>query len=99
MGSYRTFDAQPRSTAALERTKELKTKGTRDTGRLILNPDCENTREKQKGNSDDLEGYLRGVETDSELAREAWGGTLAERPVSARGRNDWFSESESKMFN
>jgi len=23
-------------------------------------------------------GYLRGVETDSELARETWGGTLAE---------------------
>ena len=58
MGSYRTFDAQPRSTTALERTKELKIEGTRDKGRLILNPNCENTREKQKGNSDDLEGVL-----------------------------------------
>ena len=31
-------------------------------------------------------GYLRGVGTDSELAREAWGGTLTERPVSAMGK-------------
>jgi len=41
MGSYRAFNAGPRSTAALERTGG-------------------------------------GVETDSGLARETWGGTLAE---------------------
>jgi len=78
MGSYRTFDAWPRSTAALERTKELKTESTRNQGRLVPNPNCEKYKGKQKGKSDDLEGYLRGVETDSELARETWGGTLAE---------------------
>jgi len=58
MGSYRTFDAQSRSTTALERTKELKTEGTRDKGGgLILNPNCEIQR-KNKWNSDDLERAL-----------------------------------------
>jgi len=61
---------------------------------ISTNPNCENTRESQKGNSGELEGYLRGVETDSELARETWGGTLAERFVRGMGSDGWFfSES------
>ena len=64
------------------------------TRQISTNPNCENTRERQKGNFGELEGYLRGVETDSELARKAWGGTLAERSVRGMGSDGWFfSES------
>jgi len=40
------------------------------TRQISTNLNCETTRESQKGNSGELERYLRGVETDPELARE-----------------------------
>jgi len=48
IGSYRTFDEKSRSTAALELTTELKTEKCTEQGRLVLNPNCENTRESKK---------------------------------------------------
>ena len=58
-----------------------------EQGRLVLTLTAKIQGKAKKRNSGELEGYLRGVETDSELAREAWGGTLAERSV--RGYGEW----------
>jgi len=54
------------------------------TRQISTNPNRGNTSESQKGKLRWARGYLHGVETDSELARGTWGGTLAERSVRGR---------------